>query len=421
MRSARLILGALVAPARLRSRCPQRSGRVGLEEDRQHHPERLLGQRVQGQGRPERHPRRDRLHQLLQDRQHQELGGHLRRQGRHQQVAEQGHLQGLLDLQVPQEGGLQDHGHQDRVPTSATSTTPVHPDLADPDRRLVLHGDRRLHRHPRRPHGQRHGDGGLDRLSIGETRAGGHHLRLRRRPLRLVRRRGQRRLDQVVLQGHGDQAQVRLQRTSTATATSRSRRSTTRPRLRGPSTRPSRSSWDNGIDSLARVRAIIGSNGTRTYFSDSDGQTVTTYKWKTSSGGTVSVSFDDGGPTPSPGTTGDTEPPSAKRPRPPGLGRCAFVSDVPADTCPGSDKIPRRPSIPVRDDDWSGPTRTSCEERTSSRLSEHRECVCVESGCGPRAGLSGSGGHALLLARSVTDPVGHSLPGVRRWESRGRS
>ncbi len=51
--------------------------------------------------------------------------------------------------------------------------------------------------------------------------------------------------------------------------------------------------WD-GIDSLARVRAIIGSNGTRTYFSDSDGQTLSTYEWKNSSGGTVTVSFDDG-------------------------------------------------------------------------------------------------------------------------------
>ena len=48
--------------------------------------------------------------------------------------------------------------------------------------------------------------------------------------------------------------------------------------------------WAGG-DSLTRVRSIFGSNGTRTYFSDSNGTVYTSYRWANTSGGYVYVIF----------------------------------------------------------------------------------------------------------------------------------
>jgi hypothetical protein len=49
--------------------------------------------------------------------------------------------------------------------------------------------------------------------------------------------------------------------------------------------------FDGGGDSLALVRRIIGSSGTRTSYSSSDGDVIAFYQWKNSEGGTVSVGF----------------------------------------------------------------------------------------------------------------------------------
>lgn len=49
--------------------------------------------------------------------------------------------------------------------------------------------------------------------------------------------------------------------------------------------------FDGGGDSLALVRRIIGSSGTRTSYTSSDGDVIAFYQWKNSEGGTVSVGF----------------------------------------------------------------------------------------------------------------------------------
>ena len=50
--------------------------------------------------------------------------------------------------------------------------------------------------------------------------------------------------------------------------------------------------WDGG-DSLARVRSIFGSNGTRISFMESGGKTYAGYQWRNTSGGYVYVTFED--------------------------------------------------------------------------------------------------------------------------------